>query len=252
LLKDCLYTISILKFFAFQNMKRIDFLRKVGLGVIATSGIACVSKVVADGGTSANNTGSTNGSSVIDCSITNAETAGPFPTKSPTTLAYTDIRLDRKGIELKLNITIKNKNTGCGPLKDAFVDIWHCDAAGNYSEYNSFGSAHFLRGRQTTDSAGLTKFISIFPGWYRGRATHIHIHVFNAAGKSLLVSQIAFPSDICENVFKNATDLYKNGSQDTSNEQDGIFNDGFANEMPSVSGSIKDGYILNHTIVVNA
>jgi protocatechuate 3,4-dioxygenase beta subunit len=233
-------------------MKRIDFLRQIGLGVVGTTALACVQKAVADGGTTNTSAGSTNGSSSTDCSVTNSETAGPFPTKNPTSLAYTDIRLDRKGVELKLNITIKNKNTGCGPLKDAFVDIWHCDADGNYSEYSSFASAHFLRGRQNTDSAGLSKFITVFPGWYNGRATHIHVHVFNAAGKSLLVSQIAFPKDVCDNIFKNATDFYKKGTQDTSNERDGIFNDGFTNEMPTVSGSINDGYVLNHTIVVNA
>jgi protocatechuate 3,4-dioxygenase beta subunit len=233
-------------------MKRIEFLRNLGLGVLGSSSIACVQAAVADGGTTANAKGSTNGSSAADCTVTNAETAGPFPTKNPSTVAYSDIRLDRKGVELKLNISIKNKASGCGALKDALVDIWHCDADGNYSEYSGSANAHFLRGRQTTDANGLTKFITVFPGWYPGRATHIHVHVFNSAGKSLLVSQIAFPKEVCDNVFKNATDFYKKGTQDTSNERDGIFRDGFSNEMPFMEGSIKDGYILNHTIVVNA
>jgi protocatechuate 3,4-dioxygenase beta subunit len=235
-------------------MKRIEFLRNLGLGVLGTSTIACVQAAVTDRGSKANSSGSTNGSSASDCTVTSAETAGPFPNKNPASVIYSDIRQDRKGVELKVNISIKNKANGCGPLKDVLVDIWHCDADGNYSEYgsSSLSKANFLRGRQTTDANGLVKFITVFPGWYPGRATHIHVHVYNAAGKSLLVSQIAFPNEICENVFKNALDFYKRGSQDTSVERDNVFNDGFANQMPFVEGSIKDGYLLSHNIVVNA
>jgi protocatechuate 3,4-dioxygenase beta subunit len=56
----------------------------------------------------------------------------------------------------------------------------------------SYTSVHFLRGRQTTDSNGLVSFTSIFPGWYSGRATHIHVHVYNASVTSLKVTQIVF------------------------------------------------------------
>lgn len=233
-------------------MKRIDFLRNMGLGLATVSGISCVKSAVSDSGSTANSEGSTNGSSAADCALTNAETAGPFPNKTPTKVVYSDIRLDRKGLELKVNLSIKNKNTGCGPVKDLFVDVWHCDADGTYSEYGSAASSSFLRGRQTTDAAGLVKFATIFPGWYNGRATHIHVHVFNASGKSLLVTQIAFPKTVCDNVFKNAPTFYKKGTQDTTNEQDNVFSDGFKNEMPTITGSIVDGYILTHTIVVNA
>ncbi len=231
-------------------MKRIDFLRQISFGVVASSSLACLKTVAATD--SLDGIGSTNGSSATDCNITNAETAGPFPNKSPNKVVYSDIRLDRKGVNLKLELSIKNKNTSCGPAKDLFVDVWHCDADGAYSEYGSVANVSFLRGRQTTDTAGLVKFNTVFPGWYNGRATHIHVHVFNAAGKSLLVTQIAFPKTVCDDVFKNATNFYKKGLQDTSNERDNVFSDGFKNEMPSVIGNITDGFLLTHTIVVNA
>ena len=116
----------------------------------------------------------------------------------------------------------------------------------------NFSNVHFLRGRQTTDADGLVKFTSIFPGWYSGRATHIHVHVYDSSGKSLLVTQIAFSESVCDHVFTNATNFYKNGTQDTSNERDNVFSDGYENELASISGSISDGYTLEHTIVVNA
>jgi protocatechuate 3,4-dioxygenase beta subunit len=59
---------------------------------------------------------------------------------------------------------------------------------GTGMQSTNYTGVHFLRGRQTTDSAGVGTFTSIFPGWYSGRATHIHVHVYNASGTSLKVT----------------------------------------------------------------
>jgi protocatechuate 3,4-dioxygenase beta subunit len=245
-------------------MERKEFLKKgfKSLGILAAMPIlsSCTKgEVSATDDTNTSSTGSTNGSSSSDCTVTNAETAGPFPTKSPASYVLQDITSDRKGVALTCNITIKNKTTNCAALANAVVDIWHCDAEGNYSEYGGTGmqatnytNVHFLRGRQTTGADGKVGFKTIFPGWYSGRATHIHVHIYNTAGKSLLVTQIAFPKAICDTVFSGATALYKKGLQDTTNEKDNVFGDGYTNELASVSGSIANGYVLDHTIVVSA
>jgi protocatechuate 3,4-dioxygenase beta subunit len=68
-------------------------------------------------------------------------------------------------------------------------------------------------------------FTSIFPGWYAGRAPHIHVHVYSASGTSLLVTQIAFPTDVCDTVYKTATNFYTKGKQDTTNAMDNVFAD---------------------------
>jgi protocatechuate 3,4-dioxygenase beta subunit len=243
-------------------MKRNEFLKKglSGLGLFAIVPlVAACSKttdVVAD--TTTSGIGSTNGSSASNCSITPTETEGPFPTHSPTAWVRKDIRSDRAGVVMATNITIKSHHTGCTALAGAIVDIWHCDAAGSYSEYGGGGmqatnytAVSFLRGRQTTDANGLATFTTIFPGWYNGRAVHIHVHVYDKSGKSLLVTQIAFPANVCDAVFATATTMYKNGKSTTSNAQDNVFSDGVTTELASVSGSVKDGYVLDHTIVVN-
>jgi protocatechuate 3,4-dioxygenase beta subunit len=243
-------------------MRRKEFLKKglsgLGMAAIVPLVAACSKTTDVAADSTVNTTGSTNGNSASNCSITPTETEGPFPTHNPTNWIRKDIRSDRAGVVMDVNITIKNKNTNCAALADAMVDIWHCDADGSYSEYGGSGmqasnytAVSFLRGRQTTDANGLAAFKTIFPGWYNGRAVHIHVHIFDKSGRSLLITQIAFSPTVCDAVFTNATSIYKNGKSKTSNAQDNVFSDGVTNELASVSGSVKDGYVLNHTIVVN-
>lgn len=210
--------------------------------------------------TSGNDTGS--GS----CSVSPTETAGPFPTKTPSSLVRSDIRADRTGVAITINITIANTNNSCAVLAGAIVDIWHCDKDGYYSEYGGTGmqsvnytAVHFLRGRQTTDANGLVSFTSIFPGWYSGRATHIHVHIYNASGNSLLVTQIAFPEGSNSAVATvngsggTAYGYTKGMSGYTYNAADNVFSDDTAGvEIAAITGSLSTGYTLVHTINVAA
>ena len=198
-----------------------------------------------------------------DCALTDSETAGPFPTKSPASLVLTDIRSDRTGVLFNFTITVQNKAENCTALEGAIVDVWHCDKDGYYSEYGGtqmqqedFTSVHFLRGRQVTNADGKVGFTSIFPGWYQGRATHIHVHIYNADGDSLLVTQIAFPEGSNSAVSlvnaSTANGYTKGMSGYTTNASDNIFADSLDNEIGTITGSVADGFELTHTIVVNA
>lgn len=187
------------------------------------------------------------------CEVSPSETDGPFPIKTPAELMRENIVGDRIGIPLRINIGVENINNDCAPLKDVYVDIWHCDAKGNYSEYSrqldgNFTKQHFLRGRQTTDKEGIASFISVYPGWYPGRAPHLHLEIKNKSGKSLLITQTAFPEEISKKVYK--TKGY-NGIFDTSNGRDYEFHDSLKRNMAtSVTGNISDGYTLTETIKV--
>lgn len=211
-----------------------------------------------------NNTNSGTGDETGSCSVSPTETEGPFPTKTPSSFVRSDIRDDRTGVLITVKITIKDTN--CTALAGAIVDIWHCDKDGYYSEYGGTGmqsvnytGVHFLRGRQTTDANGLVTFTSIFPGWYSGRATHIHVHVYNASGNSLLVTQIAFPEGSGSAVATvngsggTAYGYTKGMSGYTYNNADNIFNDDTSGkELAAVAGSLSGGYTLTHTINVSA
>ncbi len=241
-------------------MERKEFIKKLGLGTLAFPLItSCSSDDPTPSGSQNVNEGGTNTS----CTATAAETEGPFPIKDPASLERVNIIGDRTGVDLDVEITILNQNEACAPLAGAIVDIWHCDKDGYYSEYGGtnmqqvdFTNNHFLRGRQVTDANGKVAFTTIFPGWYQSRATHIHVHVYNGSGNSLLVTQIAFPEGSSSAVVQvnAATDYgYTKGMNGyTYNANDNVFGDGVATEMSSISGSISEGFSLAHNIVVTA
>lgn len=243
-------------------MERKDFLKNglTALGLVTVAPLMTACKK-----TSTTDTGSgSGGTSTGSCTETPTETEGPFPTKAPSSYVRTNIKDDRTGIPFTINITITNKNASCAALSGVIVDIWHCDKDGYYSEYGGttmqtvdFTSVHFLRGRQITDANGLVSFTSIFPGWYQSRATHIHVHIYNAAGTSLKVTQIAFPEGSNSAVVavnaSTANGYTKGMSGYTYNASDNVFSDDTAGvQVAAVSGSVAAGYTLTHTIAVSA
>jgi protocatechuate 3,4-dioxygenase beta subunit len=215
---------------------------------------------------SSSGSGSSGGSSSGSCTVSPTETEGPFPTHTPSSYVRSDIRDDRTGVNFIVTITIKNTNNNCAALANAIVDIWHCDKDGYYSEYGGSGmqsinytGVHFLRGRQTTDANGQVSFTSIFPGWYSGRSTHIHVHVYNAAGTSLLVTQIAFPEGSTSAVATVngsggvAYGYTKGMTGYTYNASDNVFSDDSSgSEIATVTGSLSAGYVLTHSIYAAA
>lgn len=242
-------------------MERKEFLKKLGMGTMLFPLMVGCSKD--DDAVPVTDSEIDEGSTNTSCVSTASETQGPFPTKDPASLERLNIIGDRTGVTLDMEITILNKNTSCSPLEGAIVDIWHCDKDGYYSEYGgtqmqsiNYTSNHFLRGRQVTDANGKVAFTSIFPGWYQGRATHIHVHVYDSNGNSLLVTQIAFPEGSNSAVVQvNAASQYgytKGMSGYTYNANDNVFGDGVSTEMSNISGSLSSGFSLRHNIVVSA
>lgn len=193
------------------------------------------------------------------CTVAPDETEGPFPTKAPASYVRSDITDGRTGYKLTSKITVLNNNANCNALSGLLVDIWHCDAEGNYSEYGGSGmqatnytGVHFLRGRQTTDASGTVTFTSIFPGWYSGRATHIHVHIYTASGTSLKVTQIAFPEGTGTSVAL-VSGYAKGMSGYTYNKSDNVFSDDSAGiEIATVTGSLTAGFALSINLSVKA
>jgi protocatechuate 3,4-dioxygenase beta subunit len=244
-------------------MERKSFLKSLLVGTLTTPVLlsACdkASDIVAPATDTTDAGSGGTGSTSSTCSVAPTETEGPFPTKSPATYLRSDITDSKAGYKMTAKITIGNTNNSCAGLAGAIVDIWHCDAAGNYSEYGGSGmqstnyqSVHFLRGRQVTDAKGLVTFTSIFPGWYNGRATHIHVHIYDATGKSLKVTQIAFPEGT--GTAKALVNGYAKGmSGYTNNKSDMVFSDDTAGvQLATVSGNTTDGFDLSIKLNVAA
>lgn len=168
------------------------------------------------------------------CIVRPALTAGPYFVDEQ--LNRSDIRSDpgdgavKDGRPLQLTFRVSQvNNNGCTPLADAFVDIWHCDANGVYSDVTDRGfttvGQKFLRGYQATDADGLATFTTIYPGWYQGRTVHIHFKIRNelTANSSYdFTSQLFFDDDFTDTVYTQAP--YSNrGARNPRNEGDGIF-----------------------------
>ncbi|HJZ75705.1 MAG TPA: hypothetical protein VKE51_28420 [Vicinamibacterales bacterium] len=182
------------------------------------------------------------------CAVTPGETAGPFP--SVTSLVRSDIREDRQGVPLTLTIKVVNSSAGCAAVAGASVEVWHADVAGNYSEYSSEASRTYLRGIQTTDTSGQVVFTTIYPGWYQGRATHIHVEV-KTNGVSRKVTQMAFPESVNNTVYVSGV-YASRGSNPTSNAADMIFSDSLASELVTPTGSPATGYSVTFQVGIAA
>lgn len=238
-------------------MERKDFFKKglVGLGSIVAIPTLISACSKEDDSVSNDDSSDTTNNSNGDCTLSPSETAGPFPIKTPSDLVRENIIGDRSGVALLITLTIQDQSDACKPLAGVLVDIWHCDAKGDYSEYGgtnmqstNYTNNHFLRGRQTTNTNGQASFISIFPGWYNGRAPHIHVEVLTSNAKSIRVTQIAFPKAICDTVY--ATSGY-NGNANTLNANDNVFSNSLeGNMLDSITGNVTDGYTLLKTITV--
>ena len=170
----------------------------------------------------------------VDCVAKPEMTVGPYFVEEG--LNRSDIRSDPsddsvvEGTALILNLGIAQvRSGGCLPLPGATVDIWQCDAFGTYSDvaYEGTVGRKFLRGHQVTDSAGRVTFVTILPGWYAGRAVHLHVKVRTTGtdGNSYeFTSQLYF--DDAFSAAYLATEPYApNGTPDTTNETDVWYGD---------------------------
>lgn len=147
-----------------------------------------------------------------------------------------------------MTIKVVNTNAACAAVPNANVEIWHVDAAGNYSQYGNQSTQTYLRGIQTTNSSGEVTFTTIYPGWYQDRATHIHAEV-TINGVSRKVTQIAFPESVNNTV--HASGVYASrGTNPMSNASDGIFADSLSSELVTPAGSAAAGYTATFQIAL--
>ena len=213
--------------------------RREAIVLIGAAGAAAVAGCGGDSPTapSTETAGTTGGSTNSACAVTPTETVGPFP--SLTDLIRSDIREGKAGTPVTLTITVVNSGNDCSPVAGANVEIWQCDASGNYSQYGTQSGQTYLRGIQVTDANGQVTFTTIYPGWYQGRATHIHAEIVRN-GTSVKVTQFAFPE--ATNAAVYGTGVYASrGTNPTANTRDSIFADSINSELATVTGDPASG-----------
>ena len=192
------------------------------------------------------------------CFLTPQETEGPYYFNP--NLVRQDIRTDtatgtiHTGLPLSMLFTVID--SACYPIPNVLVDIWHTDKDGLYSGYvqpagNTVGQ-DFMRGIQATDANGQCSFITSYPGWYQGRATHVHFKV-RLSSTTYVTSQFAFPDSVNTDVYN--TSLYSGrGQNSVTNATDSVFQNANPDHevMAANPNSTTGGYDGTLTIGINA
>ncbi|WP_406196221.1 intradiol ring-cleavage dioxygenase [Streptomyces europaeiscabiei] len=202
------------------------------------------------------------------CTLTKEMTEGPYYLDGQ--LVRADIREDKTGFPLVLTLTVVDDDT-CAPLAGALVEIWHCDALGEYSGFvgnnghNEPDNGTFLRGAVLSNSSGVAKITTVYPGWYRGRCIHIHLKVHTnvtltsdgsfTGGQELHTGQLFFDETVTTRV--GALSPYSaNTVPRTTLAQDSIYDEGGAASglltLTALGSSPTAGYAGSLTVGVES
>ena len=150
---------------------------------------------------------------------------------------------------MPLRLAIRVRDENCEPLQNAVVDIWHCDAEGIYSGFESASQGGpgggggpsdeetYLRGAQVSNGDGIVEFTTVYPGWYRGRTVHIHAKV-HVDKQTVLTTQLYFDEDVTSKVYEHEPYAADSG-RDSFNDSDSLFDDSLLLDL-SPEG---DGYL---------
>jgi protocatechuate 3,4-dioxygenase beta subunit len=198
----------------------------------------------------------TTSAATTSCTLTPSKTEGPYFVDEK--LNRSDIRTDpgdgsvQDGVPLTLTFVVVRSDGDCAAVPGATVDIWHANAKGLYSDEsaNSTVGKKYLRGYQVTDDQGKAQFTTIYPGWYSGRAIHIHfkIRLFDGTSETYeFTSQLFFDPSTTSDVVQ--TSAYKShGSPDTSNSSDNIYGSDGSQLLVPIGSDGNGGYAGTFTV----
>lgn len=190
-------------------------------GLAAAAGGAAAWKLTDSDGAAAGPLAVSKG--LVACVLAPEMTEGPFYVADEK--LRRDITDKKPGVPLLLALTVVDAST-CRTIRNATVDIWHCDALGVYSaDVAGNPGTNFLRGVQRTNAKGVATFQTIYPGWYPGRAVHIHVKV-HVRGNVVHTGQFFFPAAVSNAVYRRKPYASHGAAADTPNASDAIFRNG--------------------------
>jgi protocatechuate 3,4-dioxygenase beta subunit len=218
------------------------------MGVLPSSLIGCRRRrsqptVALD---AASQTSQAHAAALPSCVVRPEQTEGPYFVDEKLNRA--DIRVDptdgsvRPGVPLRLQFNVSQISGGnCDALSGAMLDVWHCDASGVYSDardsqFDTRGKK-FLRGYQITDAKGIARFETIYPGWYEGRAVHIHFKIRADSASSRareFTSQLYFDEAVTDQVHRQSP-YNRHGHRTTLNASDFAYRRGGKQLIPVLS-----------------
>ena len=153
------------------------------------------------------------------------------------------------GVPLTLTVYVFDSENSCAAMQNVQVDIWSCNAEGIYSAESSESTVgqSWLRGYQLTDVTGMVQFVTIVPGWYSGRTTHIHLRFrstydeTDTSGSNTM--QLFFDQTLINTINTTVTGYSTDGTDPTTNATDRVYTteeDGTT--LLTLTGSVAAGY----------
>lgn len=200
------------------------------------------------------------------CTLTKEMTEGPYYLDGQFVRA--DVTEGKAGAPLKLVLTVVDDST-CAPMGNALVEIWHCDALGEYSGFvgnnghSEPDDGTFLRGGVLTNTSGVANITTVYPGWYRGRCVHIHVKVHTGVtltsdgsftgGRELHTGQLFF-SETVTTAMAKVSPYSANKVTRTTLAQDSVYDDGGASSglltLTTLGSTTSAGYTGTLTLGV--
>jgi protocatechuate 3,4-dioxygenase beta subunit len=256
----------------------------LGSGTLNSSGIATLTTSFSSAQTASltavyggDTTYASSTSSVVSVAVTasgsSCGTAIPAVTEGPYWVSDSASGYDRSsilsdiagtntqsGVSFTLTIYVYDAKKSCAAMEDVQVDIWHCNAAGIYSGIKSstngngtdYTSQSWLRGYQLTDATGMVKFVTIVPGWYVGRTTHIHMRFRStyddSSDGSTNTAQLFFDQTFIDSLDTTVSPYSSEGKNSVTNAGDSIYNSEGGTTLLSLNGSATAGYTATFSI----
>ncbi len=247
-------------------LTRREVLALMGIASVGVVAAACAPAAVGSAVPSATSGASATAAAVASattgalpaCVVVPELTEGPYYVDEK--LERSDIRVDTSdgstvdGKVLRIDWVVSQVDgSACIPLEGVLVDVWHCDALGNYSDVQGEVGHDYLRGYVHTDGNGKASVTTVYPGWYQGRAVHIHFKIrtdpAEAAGFEF-TSQLFFDDAFSAQVYA-AEPYASKGTPDQKNESDGIFQQSQGMTLLDVVQD-GDGYATTFEIAVQS
>lgn len=175
-------------------------------------------------------------------------------TEGPCTEAADQVRKDiSEGLGgLPMRLALRVVTPACAPIAGAKVKVWHTQITGSYSgdtpsnrmclKDQADVAKHYFRGAQTTDAEGRVDFDSCFPGWYPGRAIHIHFTV--SLGGRAFTSQLLFDQALVNEIFTTHAEYVPHGLPDTTNAADNVVARGDLAGYLLATARLPDGALM--------
>jgi protocatechuate 3,4-dioxygenase beta subunit len=177
------------------------------------------------------------------CVLTPEQTEGPYYIDNH--LIRRNITEGEKGVPLELRLTLEDSS--CKPIHGATVEVWHADALGHYSGFDGTSRKSYLRGGRKTSVHGRAIFDTIYPGWYQGRTTHIHVKV-HVGGNEVHTGQLYFRDSSTDSIYRRSP-YSSRGTRSTRNSSDNIYAAGGRRSLVALKRD-GSGYIGRATLVV--